>query len=705
MQMNKQTTIDFFNSFLAPDEKITIRFLKDRDKSGTNEDATSGKYGTIQDLLPLIAKQNAKTWGAYFVVNQTGSAKTKDENVQHARALFIDIDSDKCPEYFPVQPSCILKRSDGIGYHVYWFLSAPEKDLEKWTAAQKALIHFYKSDKVIHNPARIMRIPGTVNHKETCKSPTYEIMSGNKKRYPVSEVLTGHTREDKRREQARRRIAGIFKGSELSDGDGRHKAFVSVAFILNDYGFTGQEAREELTRANEKYLQSTYSKEELDKFLDSQKYAKGEKGGASAAKILQEQAQIEYMKDAIKEWYYVRQQDSFFQEGSSLPVTSTGFNAKFSYAANKTNPAHFCFLHDCIKQYESLVYDPSQDTDITIKGGINRNMYQGPELSPIEKKPEWFLKHIDYLMQDKTEREHFLNYLAYLIQNPGDKVLHGMLIIGRQGIGKSIMQRVFSKVFGADNVCAPHNENLCGNFTGWAKHCQIVVINELMQIDKKDFNNKIKPFITEPEIEIREMYKAPYTIKNCMNIIAFSNHDNAVYIDKDDRRWFIVKSNAEKNAPAYYDQLLDDIENRSGEVLHFLQTRDIKDFRPGANPPMTEAKRDIIEYSTPDLDAWVKEQIESGASPCESDIITIEDLRSALPRQLQNGYATQNRIGKILRDCGGQPLKDRHRVGGGLKRFWVIRNHANYVTGAQIKAKIGEIYGKIDSEKNENFLQ
>jgi phage/plasmid-associated DNA primase len=279
--------------------------------------------------------------------------------------------------------------------------------------------------------------------------------------------------------------------------------------------------------------------------------------------------------------------------------------------------------------------------------------------------------------------------------------MHGVLIVGKQGIGKSILQKVFSAVFGESNVVAPHNENLTGQFTGWAKHCQIVVINELMQVDKKDFNNKIKPFITEPHVEIREMYKAPYVIKNCMNIIAFSNHDNAVYVEKDDRRWFIIKSDAVKKEAEYYDTLIDKMNTCSGEVLNYLQNLDISEFREGAAPPMTAAKRDIIEYSTPDLDAWITETIESCAAPCDADIITIDDLRNALPRQLQNGYATANRIGKILRDCNCIRSTERITVGGVKKRFWVLRNYDKYKSLEQLKSAVSTTYGGEGVESNQ----
>ena len=702
--MQTDTLTRFFDSFLSSsDEKITIRFLRDAGKTGTAADARAGKSGTVADLLPAIKRENKTTWGAYFVVNSTGGKPgTNDSDVQHARALFIDVDGAACPEFFPVEPSAILRRSDGGGFHVYWFLNdTPEDvaDMAAWTAAQKTLIHYYKSDKTIHNPARLMRIPGTVNHKEKANGAVYELDKLTGERYDIDAVIMGHTSEDARKKAARLAIRRLFKGAKMEDGDGRHRAFVQVVFILNDYGFTGDAAKAELARANEKYNADPYTPEELEKFLSSQKYAKGAKGNKAVEKAAEEQAKIDRMTEAVKNWYYVRQQDAFFMEGSNVPVTPQGFSAKFSYLLGAVNPAKFVFLHDCIKQYESFVYDPGADTDIPTRAGIDRNMYTPPEIAPIETRPDWFLKHIEYLIPDKIERGHFLNYFAYLVQNPGKKVMHGVLIIGRQGVGKSILARVFSQIFGAANVAAPHNENLSGNFTGWAKHCQLVIINELMQVDKKDFNNKIKPFISEPEIEIREMYKAPYTIKNCMNMLAFSNHDNALYIDKDDRRWFVVKSEAAKKNAAYYDTLIDAMDNRAGEVLHFFQSRDISAFRPGAEPPTTEAKRDMVAGCMSDLEAWIVEGLESGAAPFDGDITTVEDIRDNIPRSMQGKFINAKRIARLLREHGASPVGERIRVGGVRRRFWVLRDAESWTDDA-IKAKVREQYG---AEEVESF--
>jgi hypothetical protein len=58
----------------------------------------------------------------------------------------------------------------GGGHHAYWRLSEPITDLRRWTAIQKGLIAALHSDKAIHDPPRIMRLPGYFNTKRAQKA-------------------------------------------------------------------------------------------------------------------------------------------------------------------------------------------------------------------------------------------------------------------------------------------------------------------------------------------------------------------------------------------------------------------------------------------------------------------------------------------------------------------------------------------------------
>ena len=96
---------------------------------------------------------------------------TRSKDVACARCLFVDfdgIDSDAAKERWHSArlPTPTLTISSGHGVHAYWCLAEPVTNLSLWSALQKKLIALLDSDSAIHDPARIMRLPGFINHKQ-----------------------------------------------------------------------------------------------------------------------------------------------------------------------------------------------------------------------------------------------------------------------------------------------------------------------------------------------------------------------------------------------------------------------------------------------------------------------------------------------------------------------------------------------------------
>jgi hypothetical protein len=88
-----------------------------------------------------------------------------------ARCLFVDFDGiepatarDKWYGAGLPRPTLII--ASGHGVHAYWRLAEPITDMALWTRYQKRLIALLGSDGAIHDPARIMRLPGFLNYKE-----------------------------------------------------------------------------------------------------------------------------------------------------------------------------------------------------------------------------------------------------------------------------------------------------------------------------------------------------------------------------------------------------------------------------------------------------------------------------------------------------------------------------------------------------------
>lgn len=126
---------------------------------------------------PDTEKAKQAGMGLYFLVNEAGTIENEKGNLRHAGnilrplACFADFDHGTHEEQIqkiiesPIPPSAWVK--SGHGYHVYWFLSdTTQTDLPRWTALQKAIAHHFGSDMSVHDPARIMRLPGSWHCKD-----------------------------------------------------------------------------------------------------------------------------------------------------------------------------------------------------------------------------------------------------------------------------------------------------------------------------------------------------------------------------------------------------------------------------------------------------------------------------------------------------------------------------------------------------------
>ena len=77
--------------------------------------------------------------------------------------------------------------NSGHGIHLYWRLVEPMTDLEAWRTLQKRLIQLLGSDPSIHDPPRIMRLPGFVN-LNGAPAPCRIIDADGDRRYGLAEI-------------------------------------------------------------------------------------------------------------------------------------------------------------------------------------------------------------------------------------------------------------------------------------------------------------------------------------------------------------------------------------------------------------------------------------------------------------------------------------------------------------------------------------
>lgn len=319
-----------------------------------------------------------------------------------------------------------------------------------------------------------------------------------------------------------------------------------------------------------------------------------------------------------------------------------------------------------------LGYAPNKPTLIKEEGKQVLNLWKPSGIDEVEGDVKPFIDHCEYIIPNENEREVFLDFLAFNLQKQGEKVLWAVLLQGVQGTGKSYFAEVMTMILGEHNVSSPSNEELHEVYTQWAKNCSFVVVEELMARGRLDLMNKLKPIITQPKISIREMYTPNYRMPNRFNLLLLTNHKDAIILDEDDRRYFVVHSNAEVKKAEYYDKLWEWTRKPegAGAIYYYLMNRDLANFNPNSHAPMTEAKKEIIRGSLTDLQAWIDESVENQVWPFHADLICPRHIVEAIStsdslRHL--GRVSMQLLGRTLEKMGAEKvgqvtLNDSSRV-------------------------------------------
>jgi len=119
-------------------------------------------HGTLEEHIDKLWKLNRRGAGVFFTVNQTDLKGRTANNIKAIRSVFIDLDGTPLPKSFELQPNLIVNTSPKK-YHCYWLVD--DMPLESYNLYQEALATKYKSDPVVKDLPRVMRVAGFYHNK------------------------------------------------------------------------------------------------------------------------------------------------------------------------------------------------------------------------------------------------------------------------------------------------------------------------------------------------------------------------------------------------------------------------------------------------------------------------------------------------------------------------------------------------------------
>jgi hypothetical protein len=277
---------------------------------------------------------------------------------------------------------------------------------------------------------------------------------------------------------------------------------------------------------------------------------------------------------------------------------------------------------------------------------------------------------------------YVLDWLAFNIQRRGKKLAVALLIIGGQGIGKSLIGDFTATLVGRPNVAFMDAGMLGSQFNSQFLTCQLAVINEYSSTIGRSGQAVMKHLITGETIFINAKGVAAFQIENRANFMLFSNDVDAAKLDGDDRRHFVWISSAIKLDDAYYRELCDWFYGEGKHVvLRYLMDRDITGFNPYAAPPRTASRAALIRESLSDQHQALLDKYEASEPPFDGPLVIISDAMEYLNEQRGPRFTTRQ-VASFLRSIGGierGQVRLRARDGTERKpRVWIIDDHASW---------------------------
>lgn len=241
------------------------------------------------------------------------------------------------------------------------------------------------------------------------------------------------------------------------------------------------------------------------------------------------------------------------------------------------------------------------------KGREAVNTWNPPERSTPPGDPSLFLEHVGYLFGADAPR--FLDWLAHIEQRPGELPQFGWLHISdKQGTGRNWIAGVVARLWPG---YAAVNFDLSAFFrTGFNDRLSskiIAVVDEINEgANESKWRNSetMKSLVNEGQRTINPKFGRIREEFNACRWLVFSNHRSALALNETDRRFNVVIREGTPQAPDYYARLYAALKEPGfiAGVAHFLRTRDLSAFNPGAHAVMNAAKEAVIAANRTEAD-------------------------------------------------------------------------------------------------------
>lgn len=370
-------------------------------------------------------------------------------------------------------------------------------------------------------------------------------------------------------------------------------------------------------------------------------------------------------------WVFIYRMKAFWDARDGAFIDRESYDATHGGKSKDGTPTDRFLAMKKSQKCDVAEFLPGVDRFVT-KGRLRvLNTYVDQRVEPEDGDATPWVELLEWLVPNDRDRGHLMDWLAWTYQRPGEKITWAPILYSKShGVGKTTVFDCLAECVGRTCVSEPTQAELEDKFNDWVFGKLLVKIEELMSGDKYHVAEKLKPVVSNQTLSIRRMHQTGFSVQNVANVAAITNHMQALPLEDEDRRWMMIqcveapKSVRRPKMKAFHKWL----ESAGhGVIAHWLATRDVSEFQPKGEAPMTALKKVVIEASRTDIDRAV-------------DLCDVFDGSSIISSAMVKEYLSQNdcaiaerRIGLIAARRGWVSLpgqEGRARIGNLKVTFW-----------------------------------
>lgn len=351
----------------------------------------------------------------------------------------------------------------------------------------------------------------------------------------------------------------------------------------------------------------------------------------------------------------------------------------------RTPPSAFLMGDERQKVVYDLGWHPTEGEIFDWEGQTRINTYAPGHLVPRSGQPAPWLRHLKWLVPDTDVQERILDWLAYTVQYPGEKINYGLFLGGAERIGKDMLLQPVVQALGAHNCKEIGAGELHSDFNEYAFQTKLLLVGEMHTKlhQQRTVENNLKRLLAGTAtqslpINIKNMRM--FRIPNLISVVFMSNHKDALVITGDNAaRYLCWWCPVRRKEDTYYEQFGRWLaeEDNAAAVYYYLKTRDLTAFNPKGNAAETEFTREVVEMSRDTLEMEIGLRLTDRIAPFHRNLVTTDDICTAMELPV---LQYRMRVNKVLTHMGFKPKSVVGQYQKTLYRrtVYIVRNEEMY---------------------------